>query len=172
MGSDDESSHGGRHTPNHAPTVASSVLHHDIAGRQRQLHAIVELEYHVAGENDPEIRRVTYSPESDVVAPEPLPGMHVEDGDEPGMHRTVPYPAAAKVKAQPSPIKANDPRIFAESYFYFLPSMIAPHSRPFQQVRRGAEAAKNSWPVLDDRGQPLVLWKLLPAVELWTARTT
>ena len=30
----------------------------------------------------------TYSPESDVVAPEPLPGMHVEDGDEPGMHRT------------------------------------------------------------------------------------
>ena len=29
-----------------------------------------------------------YSPESDVVAPEPLPGMHVEDGDEPGMHRT------------------------------------------------------------------------------------
>jgi len=30
----------------------------------------------------------TYSPEFDVVAPEPLPGMHVEDGDEPGMHRT------------------------------------------------------------------------------------
>jgi mannose-6-phosphate isomerase-like protein (cupin superfamily) len=30
----------------------------------------------------------TYSPESDVVAPEPLPGMHVKDGDEPGMHRT------------------------------------------------------------------------------------
>ena len=23
-----------------------------------------------------------------MVAPEPLPGMHVEDGDEPGMHRT------------------------------------------------------------------------------------
>jgi len=30
----------------------------------------------------------TYSPELDVVAPEPLPGMHVEDGDKPGMHRT------------------------------------------------------------------------------------
>src|SRR5262249_8419581 len=30
----------------------------------------------------------TYSPEFDVVAPERLPGMHVEDGDEPGMHRT------------------------------------------------------------------------------------
>src|SRR6266851_184990 len=29
----------------------------------------------------------TYSPESDVVAPEPVPGMHV-DSDEPGMHRT------------------------------------------------------------------------------------
>ena len=26
--------------------------------------------------------------EFDVVAPEPLPGMHVENGDEPGMHRT------------------------------------------------------------------------------------
>jgi mannose-6-phosphate isomerase-like protein (cupin superfamily) len=30
----------------------------------------------------------TYSPEFDVVAPEPLPGMHLEDGDQPGMHRT------------------------------------------------------------------------------------
>jgi len=30
----------------------------------------------------------TYLPESDVVAPVPLRGMHVEDGDEPGMHRT------------------------------------------------------------------------------------
>lgn len=30
----------------------------------------------------------TYSPEYDVVAPEPVPGMHVEDGDEPGFHRT------------------------------------------------------------------------------------
>jgi mannose-6-phosphate isomerase-like protein (cupin superfamily) len=30
----------------------------------------------------------TYSPEFDVVAPEPLPGMHVDEGDEPGMHRT------------------------------------------------------------------------------------
>jgi hypothetical protein len=28
----DESSQGGRHIPNHAPTVASSVLHHDIPG--------------------------------------------------------------------------------------------------------------------------------------------
>jgi hypothetical protein len=45
-------------SPNHAPTVASSVLHHDIAGRQGHLGAIVELEYHVAGEKDPEIRRV------------------------------------------------------------------------------------------------------------------
>src|SRR5438132_10707167 len=58
VGSDDESSHGGRHVPNHAPTVASSVLHHDIAGRQQHLRAIVELAYHVAGENDSEIRRV------------------------------------------------------------------------------------------------------------------
>jgi hypothetical protein len=30
----------------------------------------------------------TYSPEFAVVAPEPLPGMHREDGDERGMHRT------------------------------------------------------------------------------------
>jgi hypothetical protein len=30
----------------------------------------------------------TYLPEFDVVAPEPTPEMHVEDGDEPGMHRT------------------------------------------------------------------------------------
>src|SRR5258708_32328300 len=29
----------------------------------------------------------TYSPESDVVSPEPVPGMHV-DSDEPGIHRT------------------------------------------------------------------------------------
>src|SRR5690348_63177 len=40
-------------SPNHAPTVASSVLHHDIAGRQGHLGAIVELEDHVAGEKDP-----------------------------------------------------------------------------------------------------------------------
>src|SRR6266853_1635817 len=58
VGSDDERSHGGRHVPNHAPMVASSVLHQDIAGRQRHLRAIVELECQVAGENDPEIRRV------------------------------------------------------------------------------------------------------------------
>src|SRR6266852_4837213 len=58
MGSDDESSHRGRHTSNDAPTVASSVLHYDVAGRQQHLHAIVELDCHVAGENNPEIRRV------------------------------------------------------------------------------------------------------------------
>ena len=58
VGSDDERSQGGRHVPNHAPTVASSVLNQDIAGRQRHLRAIVELECQVAGENDPEIRRV------------------------------------------------------------------------------------------------------------------
>src|SRR5260370_35622217 len=57
LGSDDERSHAGRHVPNHAPTVASSVLNQDIAGRQRHLRAIVELECQVAGENDPEIRR-------------------------------------------------------------------------------------------------------------------
>jgi hypothetical protein len=38
--------------------VASSVLNQDIAGRQRHLRAIVELECHIAGEKDPEIRRV------------------------------------------------------------------------------------------------------------------
>src|SRR5437773_10737328 len=58
VGSDNERSHGGRHVPNHAPTVASSVLNQDIAGSQRHLRAIVELECQVAGENDPEIRRV------------------------------------------------------------------------------------------------------------------
>src|SRR6516162_4569919 len=58
-GSDDERSQGGRHVPNHAPTVPSSVLDQDIAGRQHHLRAIVELECHVAGENDPEIRRVS-----------------------------------------------------------------------------------------------------------------
>jgi hypothetical protein len=57
-GSDDERNQGGRHVPNHAPTVPSSVLDQDIAGRQHYLHAIVELECHVAGEKDPEIRRV------------------------------------------------------------------------------------------------------------------
>jgi hypothetical protein len=46
--SDDESSHRGRHTSNDAPTVASSVLHHDIAGRQQHLCAIVKLGYNVA----------------------------------------------------------------------------------------------------------------------------
>src|SRR5260370_29448555 len=30
----------------------------------------------------------TYSPEFDVVAPDPTPEMHIEGGDEPGMHRT------------------------------------------------------------------------------------
>jgi hypothetical protein len=57
-GSDDERRQDGRHVPNHAPTVASSVLNQDIAGRQHHLRAIVELECHGAGENDPEIRRV------------------------------------------------------------------------------------------------------------------
>jgi hypothetical protein len=45
VGSDDEGSQGGRRAPNHAPTVAGSVLHHDIAGGQIHLRAIVELEY-------------------------------------------------------------------------------------------------------------------------------
>ena len=58
LGSDDERSQRGRHVPNHAPTVASSVLHQDIAGRKQHLRAIVKLECHVAGEKDPEIRRV------------------------------------------------------------------------------------------------------------------
>src|SRR5258705_3421572 len=58
-GTDDERSQGGRHVPNDAPTVPSSVLDQDIAGRQHHLRAIVELECHVAGEKDPEIRRVS-----------------------------------------------------------------------------------------------------------------
>src|SRR5260370_2860415 len=57
--SDDERSQGGRHVPNDAQTVPSSVLDQDIAGRQHHLRAIVELECHVAGEKDPEIRRVS-----------------------------------------------------------------------------------------------------------------
>src|SRR5436190_7778437 len=57
-GSDDERSHSDRLVPNHAPTVASSVLDQDIAGRQHHLRAIVELECHLARDNDPEIRRV------------------------------------------------------------------------------------------------------------------
>src|SRR5262249_12173100 len=47
-GSDDESNHGGRRVPNHAPTVTGSVLHQDITGRQQHLHAIVKLGYDVA----------------------------------------------------------------------------------------------------------------------------
>src|SRR5437879_12809319 len=66
-GSDDERSQGGRHVPNDAPTVPSSVLDQDIAGRQHHLRAIVELECHVAGEKDPEIRRV--GPVKAVLAP-------------------------------------------------------------------------------------------------------
>src|SRR5438445_1109315 len=58
VGSDEERRQGGRHVPNHAPSVASSVLNQDIAGRQRHLRAIVKLECHGAGEKDPEIRRV------------------------------------------------------------------------------------------------------------------
>src|SRR6267154_6830187 len=57
-GSDDERRQGGGHVPNDAPTVPSSVLDQDIAGRQHHLRAIVEFECHGAGENDPEIRRV------------------------------------------------------------------------------------------------------------------
>jgi mannose-6-phosphate isomerase-like protein (cupin superfamily) len=34
------------------------------------------------------VTMATYSPETGVVAPDPTPEMHVEDGDEPGMHRT------------------------------------------------------------------------------------
>jgi hypothetical protein len=33
-------------------------VHHDIAGRQQHLRAIVDLDHDVAGEKDPEIRRV------------------------------------------------------------------------------------------------------------------
>src|SRR5215469_8628545 len=58
-GSDDERSQGGRHVPNDAPTVPSSVFDQDITGRQHHLRAIVEFECHVAGEKDPEIRRVS-----------------------------------------------------------------------------------------------------------------
>src|SRR5215469_15233589 len=58
VGSDHESGHGGRLIPNHAPTVACSVLHHNIAWRKQQLRAIVDLDYDIAGEKDPEIRRV------------------------------------------------------------------------------------------------------------------
>src|SRR5258708_1554576 len=57
-GSDDERRQGGRYVPNHAPTMASSVLNQDIAGRQHHLRAIVKLECHGAGEKDPEIRSV------------------------------------------------------------------------------------------------------------------
>src|SRR5258705_4120186 len=56
--SDDERREGGRYVANHTPTVASSVLNQDIAGRQHHLRAIVKLDCHGAGENDPEIRRV------------------------------------------------------------------------------------------------------------------
>src|SRR5260370_6816173 len=57
-GPDEERRHEGRHVPNYAPTVASSVLNQDIARRQHLLRAIVELDCKVAGDNDPEIRRV------------------------------------------------------------------------------------------------------------------
>jgi hypothetical protein len=57
-GSYEEGRQGGRQVSNHAPAVASSVLHQDITGRQQHLRAIVQLEYHVAGEKDPEIRCV------------------------------------------------------------------------------------------------------------------
>jgi hypothetical protein len=44
VGSDEQRSHGGRLVPNHAETVASSVLHQDIAGRKQHLRAIVNLD--------------------------------------------------------------------------------------------------------------------------------
>src|SRR5215831_11543608 len=66
-GSDDKRSQRGRHVPNHAPTVPSSVLDQDIAWRQHNLRAIVERECHVAGEKDPEIRRV--GPVKAVISP-------------------------------------------------------------------------------------------------------
>jgi hypothetical protein len=34
------------------------------------------------------VTMATYSPEFDVVAPAPTPEMHIDDSDEPGMHRT------------------------------------------------------------------------------------
>src|SRR5215469_14978781 len=57
-GSDQKRREHGRLVSNHAPTVASSVLDQDIARIQNHLRAIIELECHRAGENDPEIRRV------------------------------------------------------------------------------------------------------------------
>src|SRR5262249_16153166 len=45
-GSDQERRQGGRLVPNHAPTVAGSVLNQDIARRQQYLRAIVKLEFH------------------------------------------------------------------------------------------------------------------------------
>ena len=44
VGSDEQRSHGGRLVPDHAETVASSVLHQDIAGRKQHLRAIVKLD--------------------------------------------------------------------------------------------------------------------------------
>jgi hypothetical protein len=44
-GSGEEKGQGGRQFPNDAPTVPSSVLDQDIAGRQHHLRAIVELEW-------------------------------------------------------------------------------------------------------------------------------
>jgi transposase-like protein len=44
VGSDEQRSHGGRLVPNHTETVASSVLHQDIAGRKQHLRAIVNLD--------------------------------------------------------------------------------------------------------------------------------
>ena len=58
VGSDEQRSHGGRLVPNHAETVASSVLHQDIAGRKQHLRAIVKLDCQVAGDKDAEVRRV------------------------------------------------------------------------------------------------------------------
>jgi hypothetical protein len=44
VGSDEQRNHGGRLVPNHAETVASSVLHQNIAGRKQHLRAIVKLD--------------------------------------------------------------------------------------------------------------------------------
>jgi hypothetical protein len=44
VGSDEHRGHGGGLVPNHTETVASSVLHQDIAGRKHYLRAIVNLD--------------------------------------------------------------------------------------------------------------------------------
>src|SRR6266566_2305886 len=65
VGSDEQRSHGGRLVPNHAETVAGSVLHQDIAGGKQHLRAIVKLDCQVAGDKDAELRRVRLHDEAD-----------------------------------------------------------------------------------------------------------